>query len=69
MTAPKKRPGVSADKGWRKAAVCLAAIVAISVLQGVGALTTEVALYILGTAGAFIGANLTGYIRGAGKGH
>lgn len=62
---PKQKPkrAQTPDVGWRKALVSLAAIAALTVLQMADRLTSEVALYILGTAGAFMGANLAGYLR------
>lgn len=59
-----RRDPSSGDVGWRKAAVTALAIVALVTLQLADRLTTDVALYILGAAGAFIGANLAGHLRG-----
>lgn len=46
------------DTGWRKAAVAIATVGALTVLAALGRLTPEVALAVAGPAIAYLGYNV-----------
>lgn len=54
----------AADTGWRKAAVTIATIAALTILQAIGQLTPEVGFAIGGLATGYLGYNVVGRWKG-----